>query len=62
MPFERRSQTVPYRKEKRGSKWVVVKIKKASDGTESTEVVGRHDSEDKANKQLAALKINVEDA
>jgi hypothetical protein len=53
---------VPYRKEKRGTKWVVVKLKKAGDGTESTEVVGRHDTEDKANKQLAALNINVKDA
>ncbi|QNJ57645.1 hypothetical protein SEA_KEANU_39 [Streptomyces phage Keanu] len=53
---------MPYRKEKRGSKWVVVKIKKASDGTESTEVVGKHDTEEQAKKQLAALKINVEDA
>lgn len=53
---------MPYRKEKRGSKWVIVKLKRGRDGTESTEVVGRHDTEADANKQLAALKINVEDA
>lgn len=53
---------MPYRKEKRGTKWVVVKVKKAGDGTESTEVVGRHDTKEQADKQLAALHINVEDA
>lgn len=53
---------MPYEVRKRGTKWVVVKLKKAGDGTESTEVVGKHDTEREANKQLAALKINVEDA
>lgn len=53
---------MPYEVRKRGTKFVVVRLKKAGDGTESTEVVGSHDTKDKANKQLAALKINVEDA
>lgn len=52
---------MPYKVEKRGTKWVVVKRKKSGDG-ESTEVVGKHDTKEDANKQLAALEINVEDA
>lgn len=52
---------MPYEVRKRGTKWVVVKLKKGPDG-ESTEEVGKHDTKEEANKQLAALKINVEDA
>lgn len=53
---------MPYEVRKRGTKFVVVKLKKSADGTESTEVVGRHDTKEQADKQLAALHINVEDA
>lgn len=53
---------MPYEVRKKGSKWVVVKLKKSTDGTESTEEVGKHDTREEANRQLAALKINVEDA
>lgn len=53
---------MPYEVRKKGTKWVVVKLKRAGDGTTSTEEVGRHDSRAEANKQLAALHINVEDS
>lgn len=53
---------MPYEVRKKGTKFVVVKLKKGRDGVESTEEVGKHDTREEANKQLAALKINVEDA
>lgn len=53
---------MPYEIRKKGPKWVIVKLKKGRDGTESIEQVGSHDTEEQAKKQLAALKINVEDA
>lgn len=52
---------MPYRIEKRGVKWCVVKLKNTPTGS-STEIVGKHDTKEEANKHLAALKINVEDA
>ena len=46
---------MPYKKEKRGSQWCVIK-----DG--SGESMGCHDSEGKADRQLAALYANEPEA
>lgn len=45
---------MPYIKQKRGDEWVVTK-------KDNDEVLGTHDSESKANKQLSALYANVDD-
>lgn len=52
---------MPYRVEKRGTNWHVVKLVKTGKGS-STQSVGKHATKEEANKQLAALKVNVEDA
>lgn len=49
---------MPYRVEQRGDWWHVVKVLAKG----RTQSVGKHDTKDKAHRQLAALKINVEDA
>lgn len=45
---------MPYEVEKRGPKWVVVKVKKTADG-EAREIMGKHDTEEKAKRQQAAI-------
>lgn len=53
---------MPYEVRKSGTKWHVVKLVKRIGGQESTEVVGKHDTKEKAYAQYRALKANVEDA
>ena len=50
---------MPYKIFKQGNKWKVYKVK--ADGSKTGPAVGEHTSKAKAEKQLTALRINVEE-